>query len=93
MVIVIIMIIMIVMIVMIVVMIIVVTVIVMIVMIIVIVLAELNRRHGTHRLIDDDPIGLCALNDIEETLLEGTAIHDEQPNKSPKFAQSSKIWA
>ena len=64
-------------------MIIVITVIVMIivitviVMIIVIVLAELNRRHGTHRLIDDDPIGLCALNDIEETLFERTAIHDE----------------
>ena len=59
------------------VMIIVITVIVMIIVITVIVLAELNRRYGTHRLIDDDPIGLCALNDIEETLLEGTAIHDE----------------
>ena len=65
------------------VMIIVITVIVMIivitviVMIVVIVLAELNHRHGTHRLIDDDPIGLCALNDIEETLFERTAIHDE----------------
>ena len=46
-------------------------------MIIVSVLAELNRRYGTHRLIDDDPIGLCALNDIEETLFEGTAIYDE----------------
>jgi hypothetical protein len=59
------------------VMIIVVTVIVMIVVIIVMVLAELNRRHGTHRLIDVDPIGLCALDDIEEALFEGTAIHDE----------------
>ena len=40
-------------------------------------LAKLNGRYDTHRLIDVDPIGLCALDDIEETLLEGTAIHDE----------------
>ena len=53
--------------------------IVMIVMAIVIVttLAKLNGRYDTHRLIDVDPIGLCALDDIEEAFLEGTAIHDE----------------